>query len=156
MDGLQLAILPLAAFWLTFKALFDAADFVNKMRDKIVSGMDGSNPIGLQHRKTMRIDWYCCVVFTALAAFLFSGLIFWIAVYIHSDARTAPASTVVGLVAFFPFVAAILFLGCLFSDGRLMNKALADAEKAQAAEAQSNKPPTNPAEAVMSTGQPPN
>jgi hypothetical protein len=138
MDGLQLAVLPLAAFWVIFKTLVDAADFVNKMRDKVVSGMDGGNRLDLRHRKAMRTDWIFSVSFTVLSTFLFSGLIFWIAAYIHNDPKTAPATFVICLVACFPLLAGVLFIVVGVSDMRLMNTALAEAEKAQPTPAQTN------------------
>jgi hypothetical protein len=53
---------------------------------------------------------------------------FWIAAYVHNDAKTEVVSLPVALVACFPLLIGVLFIGCGVSDWRLMNNALLQAQ----------------------------
>src|SRR6266446_2849446 len=104
MDTIQSALLPLGAFWITFSALQSAASFVNEMRETIVTGYKGNQVLTVRHRKAMFFDWRLAMVGTIIAAFTFSGLIFFVSFHIRHVPDSAHSSPILAAVALFPLL----------------------------------------------------
>ena len=97
MDTLQVAILPLVAWWVTFKALFDTGSYLNKLRESVVTGYANGQPISFEHRRAIFFDWRICNVSLLLSAFMYSGINFWIAWYISEAANFKAAAPILAL-----------------------------------------------------------
>jgi hypothetical protein len=132
MDNIQLLLLPLGVFWVSFSSLLTAASFVNEMRETIVAGTSkAGRPLSVQHRKTMFLDWCLSMILAITASLIFSCLIFWIAIHIRHQEQLRSVAGLLMAVAAFPLLASIGLSVCGTSDFRLIQRTL---RKAQAEE----------------------
>jgi len=74
-DGLAFAALPLASFWAMYNSLLSASEFVNNLRDAVLSGRLGGNGISPSHRRVLFWDWILCMIGTGSACLAFAGII---------------------------------------------------------------------------------
>ena len=124
MDTLQSAFLPLGAFWVAFQAIQGSTSFVNGMRETIVTGQLNGVSLTIRHRHAIRFDWLLSMCSTVFALFLFSGVIFWLALHTQAPLNVSPAMIAVGVST---FLGGLLFTICGISDYRLIQFTLRDA-----------------------------
>lgn len=133
MDIIQVAFLPLGAFWIALKTLLDTAGFANNMRELIVTGYQGTNQLGLKHRKAIFVDWCLTMMGAIVAAFVFSVLMILIANYITIDSTVSNASNLekasyaLVLVGITVFLCGVFFIICGVSDFKLIHATLSNA-----------------------------
>jgi hypothetical protein len=133
MDNVQLLLLPLGVFWVSFSSLLSAASFVNEMRETIVAGTNkAGRMLTVRHRKTMFLDWCLSMLLAITAALIFSGLIFWIAIHIRALEQLRSVAGLLMAVATFPLLASIGLSICGASDFRLIQRTLQQAEAEEA------------------------
>jgi hypothetical protein len=126
---MELALLPLGAFWLTFSSLQAAAGFVNELREAVINGQKGEVALSLRHRKVLLLDWLLSMLGAVVATFMFSAILFWIAGYVESLPALKGASTIVAVVAVFPLLSGFMLLACGVSDFKLMKAVLREQQE---------------------------
>ncbi len=123
-QGLGLSLIPLASFWATFNSLLSAAQFVNEIRDTVISGVKNSAVLSKEVRLSMKYDWILAMIGTIGAALLFAGLLIWMGWYIRIVTSSWPVTGAVWAVASYPIIGSVLFFLCGRSDIKAMNQAI--------------------------------
>ena len=118
----------MGAFWVSFNSLTAAAKFVNEMRESVVTGSQGTHSLTIEHRKVLLFDWILSMSGTITAAFLYSGIIFWIAWVLKEFVTVAYVWIAVGTVGIFPLLGGFMFIACGICDYRVMRRTLKQAE----------------------------
>jgi hypothetical protein len=137
MEGLQNFLAPLVSLWAVHNAIFYSAGFVNRMREMVISGIDGNARLSTRHRKAVFIDWILCMAATILVSLLFGGILIGVS---WTMPQLASVRWALVLVAAYPIVCSALFIVCSVMDVKLMRQALADAERVDRGNSQVSAP----------------
>ena len=117
-ETIQAVLAPLSAFWVVMEGVMKASNFVNIMRDTIISGVQSGTQLTLHHRKAIFVDWCLSMLGFVISNLLLSGVIF-------SFAKLVP-SVATGIYGVFliTFLGAILFIICGISDYKAIKHVL--------------------------------
>jgi len=126
---MELALLPLGAFWLTFSSLQAAAGFVNDLREAVITGQKAEVALSLRHRRVLMLDWVLSMLGAVVATFMFSAILFWIAGFVDNLPELKGASTIVVVIAVFPLLSGFMLITCGVSDFRLMRVVLREQQE---------------------------
>jgi hypothetical protein len=124
MDGLQNILGPLASLWAVHNAIFYSAEFVNRMREIVITGVDGPAHLTTRHRQAILIDWVLCMSATILVSMLFASILIGVAHNMPPVPSVPSVSWALYLVAGYPAICSLLFIACSVMDIRLMREAL--------------------------------
>jgi len=117
--------LPLAGFWVVFDSLNKATQFVNSLRDTIVTGVSGGTKLSTEHKKALLYDWRLSMMGTVFACFLFASILIFIGEHLFWDVATRGAAAMLFGTSSFPFFSGIFFVLCGISDQKLILKTIA-------------------------------
>jgi hypothetical protein len=117
--------LPLAGFWVVFDSLNKATQFVNSLRDTIVTGVSGGTELSTEHKRALLYDWRLSMVGTVFACFLFAGILIFIGEHLYWAAATKGAAEMLFGTSSFPFFSGVFFVLCGVSDQKLILKTIA-------------------------------
>jgi len=112
-------ITPIGGLWVIHSTIFSSAEFVNKMRETVVTGLYDGHHISSPHRKAMLVDWVLCMLAVEAVCFMFSGIIIAAAVFI----LTGLFFWIALVIASYPLLCGVFFGVCSVSDFRLMRHA---------------------------------
>ena len=126
MKELGIAIIPLAAFWAAFNSIIKAAEFVNAIRDAVLSGTKDGAVLSRRAREAMLFDWQLAMTGIIASSSAFAFIMLWMGYYIFQSIDNH-VGAVVGLTAIVPLFGTVLFILCGFSDRRAMRGELKDA-----------------------------
>lgn len=119
MEPLTQFIAPILSLWVIHNAIFASAKFVNGMRETVISGFHGGNPISPKHRRAIRLDWRLCMLATVLVCAIFGLLVLLVGEQILEDQRL---EWVPIAIAAYPFGCAVGFSICWITDHKLMRE----------------------------------
>ena len=122
--NLGLSAIPLASFWAAFNSLIKAADFVNGIRDVVITGSKNQVTLTPRLRKAMLFDWFLSMFGTIFTCVAFSAIIAWMGFYIDDKTGETAVAQIMWLVAAFPGAGGLLFVLCGISDFRAMTHAI--------------------------------
>ena len=130
-EGFEKLVVPLASLWAVHNALFYSAGFVNEMRETIVTGHRGNQPLSYLHRRGIFIDWTLCMGATVFVSALFSGILFFVSCTFDKPDESLIKWSLRS-IAVYPTVCAGLFAVCAYFDTQLIRAALSGARTAEA------------------------
>jgi hypothetical protein len=68
-------ITPVVGLWAVHNVILASAEFVNKMRETVISGMRDNNKITPDHRRAILIDWSLSMIAVIGVCIIFSGIL---------------------------------------------------------------------------------
>lgn len=117
------AFSPLFAYWVATEGFVNMANFVNSMRDSVISARLNGQVISHLHRETIRVDWTL-----TMFGFIFASLGFSAVLWLLTP-TTASASVATRAASVVTFLGSILFAACALSDARAMRDNTTTEEK---------------------------
>ena len=121
--SIELALIPLGSFWVTYNSLLATAKFVNEMRDRVLVGHTEGVMLTLAHRRALVWDWVLSMSAAVGGAAFFAIVIWWTAGLLAASG-VSQVALIIRFVSVFPAFCGFLYLCCGVSDFRLMRKVL--------------------------------
>src|SRR5690349_19988751 len=109
MEGLQTFLGPLVGHWAIHNAILYSAGIVNRMREMVITGVDGNATLTARHRKASLVDWVLCMLAKVTVSLLDAGILIGVSPGVGEVAKIAWA---LELVASYPLVCSLLFVAC--------------------------------------------
>ena len=123
MDSLGLSVIPLASFWAAFNSMVKVAEFVNSIRDSVLSGMKNNAKLSHKARRCMFFDWKLAMVGVISSSMTFELIMIWMGHYIYEyGGEISVIGCVVGITASVPLLGSVLFILCGVSYYRTMQE----------------------------------
>jgi hypothetical protein len=119
METLGLSLIPLAVFWASFNSLIKAAEFVNSIRDDILSGMKNGSILSIKAKQAMLFDWILAMIGTVVTSVTFALVILWMGDYV-SENDFPDVGLAISSQAVVPVLGTFLFILCGISDYKAM------------------------------------
>ncbi len=130
MESFGVSLIPLASFWALFNSLLKAAEFVNSIRDCVISGKKNNGILSENARRAMLSDWKLTMIGVVSSCIGFAAILLCMGLYLYfSDWDYKSVGMVLALISIAPCFGSILFTLCGMSDLRAMKQEIENISK---------------------------